>query len=264
MTLPNLPLVHVPGGTVILRDARTGISREAVLVDFELGATPVTWSSYLSVSGGDGLGVGQLDSPVHSVSWWDAVRWCNRASEAYGLPLVYAVADFNVTWEVSASGFRLPTEAEWEHACRAGTTGPHYGNLAAVAWTHSDEVEHAQPVACKQANNLGLYDMLGNVWEWCWDYLDPARYADYRVLRGGGWADKHWSVRASVRRGSMPGARLDDLGFRVARGAVGVDQAGQGWSTHADNARANVTKPFPSGWIPLRQALPTGQPRQEN
>lgn len=92
--------------------------------------------------------------------------------------------------------------------------------------------------------------------EWCWDYSDPARYADYRVLRGGGWADKHWSVRASVRRGSMPGAQLDDVGFRVTQGRAGEagTHAGQGWSQRADADRATIGGPLPIGWTPLLQA----------
>ncbi|CCI53385.1 conserved hypothetical protein [Nostocoides jenkinsii Ben 74] len=106
----------------------------------------------------------------------------------------------------------------------------------------------------KQPNAFGLFDMLGNVWEWCWDYADPARYADYRVLRGGGWADKHWSVRASVRRGSMPSARLDDVGFRIVSGAVGDGStpAAQGWSRQADEERAQISGALPVGWTPLR------------
>ncbi len=96
--------------------------------------------------------------------------------------------------------------------------------------------------------------LLGNVWEWCWDYADPARYGDYRSLRGGGWADREWSVRASARRGSAPDAMLEDVGFRVARGAVGEPgaDAAQGWSADADRRRADVRGPLPLGWTPLR------------
>ena len=98
------------------------------------------------------------------------------------------------------------------------------GEVGDIAWMETDGLDGPAPVATKRPNAFGLYDMLGNVWEWCWDYADPARYADYRSLRGGGWADKAWSCRASVRRGSMPAARLDDVGFRVARGAVESSQ----------------------------------------
>ena len=77
-----------------------------------------------------------------------------------------------------------------------------------------------QNVGGKLPNLNGLFDTLGNVWEWCWDLLDPARYADYRVFRGGGFADDAWSVRASTRRGGAPRMHHDDVGFRVARGRL--------------------------------------------
>jgi len=72
-------------------------------------------------------------------------------------------------------------------------------------------------VGTKRPNAWGLYDMLGNVWEWCWDFLDEEVYRSYRVFRGGGWADERWSCRASCRRGSHPTFRIDDVGFRLAR-----------------------------------------------
>lgn len=219
-----------------------------------MAAHQVTWEQYLRVlemplSGGTGL-----KTPVHSLSWHAAVSWCNVLSRLSGLTMAYEISDKGVLWDVSADGFRLPTEAEWEWACRAGSAGPHYGPLADIAWTAADAVAGAQSVGQKQPNDFGLFDTLGNVWEWCWDYVDPARYADYRVFRGGGWADRHWSVRASVRRGSMPGTRLDDVGFRLARGVAGLaaDQAGQGWSHQADLARAEIDSPDPAAWTPLR------------
>ena len=89
-----------------------------------------------------------------------------------------------VTWDPTADGYRLPTEAEWEYACRAGTTSPTYGPLEDIAWTSLDHLAGPQPVGQKKANPWGLHDTLGNVWEWCWDYADPARYGDYRTLRG--------------------------------------------------------------------------------
>lgn len=98
----------------------------------------------------------------------------------------------------------------------------------------------------------GLYDMLGDTWEWCWDFADPPRYERYRSLRGGGWADPHWSCRASVRRGSAPDAISEDVGFRPARGAGGdgTDSA-QGWPDVQGRARAGLSGPIPFGWTPL-------------
>ena len=147
----------------------------------------------------------------------------------------------------------MPTEAEWEYACRAGTTSPTYGPLEDIAWTSLDHLEGPQPVGMKKANPHGLHDMLGNIWEWCWVYADPARYGDYRSLRGGGWADEPWSVRASVRRGSAPDAVLEDVGLRLARGLVGSPGQAQGWSHEADRQRAAICGPLPVGWTPLRE-----------
>ncbi|AWB85437.1 formylglycine-generating enzyme family protein [Mycetocola zhujimingii] len=233
-----LGLSLIPGGEIVLRDARTGSTRTVTLEAFELARTPVT---------------GRTDAtPRHPITWNDAVRYCNTASRAEGLAPAYAITDGGtVEWNTAADGYRLPTEAEWEWACRAGTTGPTYGPLAEIAWTAADDVAAAQAVALKTPNAFGLFDTIGNVWEWCWDYADPARYGDYRSLRGGGWADEAWSCRASVRRGSAPDAVIDDVGFRLARGAVGEPGQAQGWSADADTRRAHIAGPLPVGWTPL-------------
>jgi len=103
-----------------------------------------------------------------------------------------------------ADGYRLPTAAEWEHACRAGTTGARYGQLDEIAWYRGNSDERIHDVGGKEPNPWGLHDMLGNVWQWCWDVYDAEVYATYRVLRGGGWYDERWSCRASVRRRQPP------------------------------------------------------------
>lgn len=136
-----------------------------------------------------------------------------------------------------------------------GSIGPRHGPLDQIAWTEEDGTTGPQPSASKDANAYGLFDTLGNVWEWCWDRLDPARYGDYRVLKGGGWADPQWSCRVGVRRGNAPDATVDDVGFRVARGAVAEHEladAGQGWSERADRQRAMLDGPLPVGWTPLK------------
>lgn len=238
----------IPGGEIELRDARTGFTRTVILEAFELARTPVTFRTDAT--------------PRHPFTWNDAVRFCNEASRADGLTPAYAIDD-GVQWNTAADGYRLPTEAEWEWACRAGTTGPTYGPLAEIAWTAADEVAGPQPVAVKAPNDFGLFDTIGNVWEWCWDYAGPARYGDYRSLRGGGWADEAWSCRAAVRRGSAPDALLDDVGLRLARGAVGLPGHAQGWSADADTRRSNITGPLPVGWTPLgrRGQARSGQAR---
>lgn len=151
------------------------------------------------------------------MSWLDAILFCNNLSQRGGLTPAYVVNGDDIEWDTTADGYRLPTEAEWEFACRAGTSGPRYGSLDAIAWYRNNCDGRVHEVGGKEPNAWGLYDTLGNVWEWCWDIYDPEVYGTYRVLRGGGWFDEHWSCRASVRRRSHPTYRIDDVGFRIAR-----------------------------------------------
>ncbi|MEV0094359.1 SUMF1/EgtB/PvdO family nonheme iron enzyme [Streptomyces sp. NPDC050738] len=212
-------MIAIPPGQVTLSDRRTQRSWSVELPPYQLAAFPVTQELYAqttnrrpSASKGD-------RSPVEGVSWWDAVRFCNALSHSEGFTPAYDLGpeDEDIEWDVAADGYRLPTEAEWEHACRAGTTGPRYGELDEIAWYRENSAERPHSVGGKLPNPWGLHDMLGNVWEWCWDVYDAEVYGSYRVLRGGGWFDEHWSCRASVRRRSHPTFRVDDVGFRVAR-----------------------------------------------
>ncbi|UIK88853.1 formylglycine-generating enzyme family protein [Arthrobacter polaris] len=204
-----LALAPVPGGTLTLRDARSGSSRDVQLGPVQLARTQNT-----------------------RATWFAVIQWCNEASDVAGFTPVSAVNGREVTWEVSADGYRLPTEAEWEWAARARTLTPVYGPLADIAWTAADALEGPQDVALKKPNDFGMFDTISNVWECCWDYADTARHGEYRCLCGGGWDNLPWSARASVRRGSAPDAVLEDVGFRVARGALGASgtSAAQGWT----------------------------------
>lgn len=214
----DLPLVDVPAGTVRLSDRRSGRTWEAQVAAYRIGVTPVTAGQ---LAGLRDDAVTETALPAVGTSWWDAVRLCNALSARDGLTPCYDVDEprEHVTWDRGADGYRLPTEAEWEHACRAGTTGPRYGDLDTIAWYRGTSGERLHPVGTKAPNPWGLHDTLGLVWEWCWDLDDPEVYGSYRVLRGGGWFDEHWSVRASVRRRSHPTLSIDDVGFRVARDA---------------------------------------------
>nr|BFD43105.1 hypothetical protein FFPRI1PSEUD_46040 [Pseudomonas sp. FFPRI_1] len=156
---------------------------------------------------------------MECVSWFDAVVFCNHLSSLLGLEPVYDIqwADESVHWDRQRCGFRLPTDAEWEYACRAGDGPVQYGDLGQIAWYAQNAGERTHPVGLKAPNGFGLHDMLGNVWEWCWDQYDPQVYGSYRVFRGGGWSDQSRGCLASNRRRSHPTFRIEDLGFRLAR-----------------------------------------------
>lgn len=248
--MTDVELARIAGGTVRMHDARRKVHWNVDLRPFELAVYPVTEELL-----GEVLGITAHNPrrPAVDLSWLRAVRLCNAISEWEGLDPAYAVDGDQVSWHVDADGYRLPTEAEWEFACRAGSTGPHYAPLVDAAWTAADGVRSPQEVGARLPNLNGLFDTLGNVWEWCWDLLDPARYGDYRVFRGGGFADDAWSVRASVRRGGAPGMHHDDLGMRLARGGFDVPRRGgevQGWSAQGDIERGAPGGPRPLGWTP--------------
>ena len=186
-------------------------------------------------------GFSQTDSsPVTCVSWFDAVEYCNWLSKKEGRTPVYRINGSRVTANWSADGYRLPTEAEWEYAARGGTTTAfHYGNSLNSRQANfngnypyggaSKGVyrEQTMPVGSFSPNANGLYDMHGNVWEWCWDW-----YGDYssgsqrdpsgpssgssRVSRGGSWYDGGRRLRSAYRYDYSPGNSGSDLGFRLA------------------------------------------------
>lgn len=182
--------------------------------------------------------------PVEGVSWYDAVRYCNALSSQEGLEAAYTINGMEVTWNREANGYRLPTEAEWEYACRAGTTTPFStgGNITVdqANWYSSypyiegegGGAYRRQTVAVDEfeSNSWGIYNMHGNVSEWCWDYYgeygaqaqdNPAgpQSGRNRVMRGGGWYDYAKHVR-SAYRSAMPADYIDyKIGFRVARNA---------------------------------------------
>jgi sulfatase modifying factor 1 len=216
----GIELIDIPPGRVTLSDRRTRRAWPVELAAYRLAAFPVTQGQYARVTGQRPSTARGDQLPVEGVSWLDAIRFCDALSQLEGLAPVYRLHNDDVPgaeWDTRADGYRLPAEAEWEHACRAGTAGARYGPLDEIAWHRANSDERVHEVGGKQPNAWGLYDMLGNVWEWCWDVYDAEVYGSYRVLRGGGWFDEHWSCRASVRRRSHPTFQLDDVGFRVAR-----------------------------------------------
>ena len=176
---------------------------------------------------------GSDDLPVEQVSWLDAVLFCNKLSEQEKRTPFYRINGTGVTI-AGGNGYRLPTEAEWEYACRAGSTtfypfGDEVGELGDHAWYNGNSGRKTNSVGQNRPNAWGLYDMLGNVWEWCQDWCEVGYYrasppadppgpseASSRVVRGGSWYFNPRYCRPAYRSRSMPEFRDSDLGFRVA------------------------------------------------
>lgn len=208
---------------------------------FYLGETEVTQAQYGKVMGANPSSFkNSPDHPVENVSWYDAVEFCNKLSVLEGLPEYYDRSDPNNprVKALHGRGFRLPTEAEWEYACRGGSNESYsFGKDASLlkdfGWFGGNSGFTTHPVRQKKPNGFGLFDMHGNVWEWCNDLYDKDYYksspeddppgpkgnrAAVRVLRGGSWLNYPRNWRSANRNGYAPGNRHLDLGFRVAAG----------------------------------------------
>jgi len=231
-------------------EAATGT---VTLSSFYMGRYLVTQEQYLEVTGHNpsyfpkpfttAAGENIIKLPVESVSWYDAIEFCNKLSIAEGFTPVYDISgrtpstgypitDATVTANWTNNGYRLPTEAEWEYACRAGTSTA-FNTGAAITdntgWYADNTGTSTHAVGLKTANAWGLHDMHGNVWEWCWDWYgpypagaenDPKGAADgvNRVSRGGGWLYEEEYLRSAYRGVSTPDDSHEVLGFRVVRG----------------------------------------------
>ena len=252
-------MVLIKGGTFLMGSSESENWREAdevqhavTVSDFYIGAREVTQEEYQAVVGKNPSEFKGKNLPVETVSWFDAVIFCNLKSRKDGLTPAYRIDGENVTWNRSANGWRLPTEAEWEYACRAGGKGPfnivpspspkqanyygHYpynieqnyfstGNLDVQPGTYRG---HTVPVGSFKANVWGLYDMHGNVSEWCWDrygaypseaVTDPAgpETGATRICRGGGWNDFAKHLRSAYRSSQTLDDAFPSRGFRLAR-----------------------------------------------
>lgn len=214
-------MVEIPNGKIELRDDRTKERWTVQIHPFLLAKTPVTQDLYFEITKENPSTFKGPLLPVETITWMEAMSFCNNFSIRSGLNPCYTVVSVDrgeVTFDTEANGFRLPTEAEWEFACKAGTSGVRYEELDAIAWYKGNSNGSTHSVGEKEPNAWGLFDMLGNVWEWCSDLYDTEVYGSYRIFRGGGWCDEERGVMSTNRRRSHPlKFKIDDLGFRIAK-----------------------------------------------
>jgi formylglycine-generating enzyme required for sulfatase activity len=220
-------------------------------INWGLWDSVVTWGKnhgYNDLPNGRKGNYGNYDHPVSEVNWFDAIKWCNALSEMDGYAPVYyinnsqatiykvgeiSIDNSSVKWD--ANGYRLPTEAEWEFAARGGSLSKNYiysgsDSINYVAWYFSNSDTNTHPTGTKLSNEINLYDMSGNVYEWCWDWygkynymavIDPqgSSIGSERVLRGGSFLSYYSaSCRVTDRYAkSVPEMRYKEFGFRIVK-----------------------------------------------
>jgi len=235
-------MVQLPGGRFVMgdKDEIDAPPHEVMVGPFYIDKHLVTQEQYQKVMGDNPSRWKGAANPVEGVRWSDAVKFCNARSRVEGLVPCYDLQTWQCNFE--ANGYRLPTEAEWEYACRAGTeTAFFFGNTPAqlgdYAWFDKNSGGHPQPVGQKRPNPWGLYDMCGNLWQWCNDFYQVDYYpesarenprgpkeGETKVVRGGAWKFSDQNCRSGYRYNENPGYvdvcfGYDLYGFRCVRNA---------------------------------------------
>jgi formylglycine-generating enzyme required for sulfatase activity len=238
----HLQMVSIPAGEFMMGsddgevDAKP--AHRVKVGAFMMDAHEVTQEHYEQLMGTNPSRRKAPRNPVEQVTWSAAVKFCNARSVHDGLTPCYDLKTGHCNFE--ATGYRLPTEAEWEYACRAGTTTAYwFGDgpeaLRSSGWFEGNSSAQPHPVAQKRPNAWGLYDIAGNVWEWCNDFYGPKYYrnspvedprgpesGEKRVLRGGAWSSSAENCTSFVRNCDEPGTTdvcltMDSNGFRCVR-----------------------------------------------
>ena len=233
LPLAAAEMVLIPGGEFMMGDAKFKDAKpvKVKISPFLMDKYEVTQKDFSEITGTNPSNFRGATNPVERIRWNDAARYCNLRSEKEGLKPCYNPE----TWECDfgADGYRLPTEAEWEYACRAGAAEDPK-KPAAFAWFRANSDEKTHPVGTRKPNAFGLFDMYGNVTEWCNDFYapelkggqDPVGPASgaKRVLRGGSWQDRPKKLAAAMRFADDPATAdicqgYDTYGFRCVRRA---------------------------------------------
>lgn len=188
---------------------------EIQITTFYLGKTPVTKGLYDFIIENKSE---QNQLPVVDVSWLESIEFCNKLSMHFNIEPYYTIkSDREVLINRDTKGFRLATDAEWQYACKGGIKSFQYGNSDDISWHQGNAKHHLHHVGLKTPNQYGLYDMLGLVWEWCFDLYNKDTYDHYRIFRGGSYEEESRNCGATTRRKSLPTFSIDDLGFRIAK-----------------------------------------------
>lgn len=233
-------MVLLPGGKFVMGEKSEvdAPPHEVTVSSFWMDKNLVTQGQYEKAMGNNPARWKGEKNPVEQVRWSDAVTYCNKRSELEGLQPCYDLKTWACNFD--ATGYRLPTEAEWEYACRAGSTTAYYfgdspTKLGEHAWFEKNSGGRPRPVGQKPPNAFGLFDMAGNVWQWCNDFYDVEWYAKSpksdprgpdtgktKVVRGGAWRASADNCRSGYRYNENPGYAdvcfgYDIYGFRCVK-----------------------------------------------
>jgi serine/threonine protein kinase len=239
-SIPASGMVYVQGGSFTMGSANEADEQPPHRVrisPFRMAVNEVTQADWRRVMGSNPSKKKQDSLPVSNVSWQDAIDYCNALSRMEGLQPCYSGYGDDTMWDRNANGYRLPTEAEWEFAAGGGVNQSGYrysgsDDISSVGWHGANSGKRSHPVRSLAPNALGLYDMTGNVWEWCWDWYDAGAYyaaassdpvydsfTGNRVVRGGCWVDYTHKSTITRRSNLAPSQKGGYIGFRVCRNA---------------------------------------------